>query len=218
MNKLLDVIKAVVQGEPLTSANLLNLTGVEQDAALAGNEIDAAHRLVALVFKARRDANILGKDVVSDTTLLSAVGRARQHQNAATQRLEKAAAEFARMAQDVIKERRAALLAKKLRELRSRLSDLDEVLRKLPKFSAAQPASTKTKTWTAKSILAKARSTGLRITRSRKNNRVSVWNNIGGVTLWEDGSATRADVRADRAIKMTLQQAAAFLFSDERAR
>ena len=98
MSKLLTAIKTVVQGEPLTSTSRLNLAMVEQDAALAGNEIDAAHRVLLLVSKARRDANIVGKDLVSDETLLAVVDRARQHQATATQRLEKAAADFARIA------------------------------------------------------------------------------------------------------------------------
>ena len=92
-----------MQGEPWTSEKLLNLTAVEQDTPLVGNEIDAAQRLLLLVFKARRDANVFGKDLVADTTLLATVQRARNHQEAATQRLEKVAAEFARIAQDVIK-------------------------------------------------------------------------------------------------------------------
>ncbi|MBL9005944.1 MAG: hypothetical protein JNJ46_16950, partial [Myxococcales bacterium] len=58
MKKLLGAIKAAMQGEPWTSEKLLNLTAVEQDTALVGNEIDAAQRLLLLVFKARRDANV----------------------------------------------------------------------------------------------------------------------------------------------------------------
>ena len=80
MKKLLGAIKAAVQGEPWTSEKLLNPTAVEQDVALVGNEIDAAHRLLPLVFKARRDANVFGKDLVADTTLLATVQRARNHQ------------------------------------------------------------------------------------------------------------------------------------------
>ena len=214
MSKLLEAIKAAVQGEPLTSASLLSLAGVEQDTALAGSEIDAAHRLLTLVVKARRDANVLGKDLVADSTLLATIQRARTHKDAATQRLETAAVEFARMAQDVSKERRAWALAKKLNEMRGRLSDLDVLLRKLPIRQPTHPEPVKMKRWTAKAILAKARGAGLRITKDR--NVTTVWNRIGGVTLWEDGSATRADVRADLAIKMTLRQAAEFLFPDER--
>lgn len=216
MSKLLTAIKTVVQGEPLTSTNRMNLAMVEQDAALAGNEIDAAHRVLLLVSKARRDANIVGKDLVSNETLLAAVVRARQHQAAATQRLEKAAAEFARIAQDVINERRAVLLASKLKELRGRLAELADVLRKLPKLDTAQPIAARTKRWTVKLILAKAHTAGLRVSKSRKDGHVTVWNRVGGITFWEDGSATRADVSADLAIRMTLRQAAEFLFPDER--
>ena len=216
MKKLLGAIKAAVQGEPWTNAKVLSLTAVEQDAALAGSEIDAAHRLLTLVFKARRDANVLGKDLVADTALLTTIQRARIHKDAATRRLEKAAAEFAAMAQEVLKDRRAWALAKKLSELRGRLSDLDAVLRKLPVRQPAKPEPAKTKRWTVKAIVAKARAGGLRIAKSRKGNDITIWNQVGGITLWEDGSATRADVRADLAIKMTLRQAAEFLFPDER--
>lgn len=216
MKKLLGAIKAAVQGEPWTNAKVLNLTAVEQDAALAGSEIDAAHRLLMLVFKARHDANVLGKDLVADSALLATIQRARKHKDAAMQRLEKAAAEFAGMAQDMLKERRAWALAKKLNELRGRLSDLDAMLRKLPIRQTTQPEPAKTKRWTAKAIVAKARAAGLRIAKSHKGNDITIWNRIGGITLWEDGSATRADVRADLAIKMTLRQAAEFLFPDER--
>ncbi|TXH25003.1 MAG: hypothetical protein E6Q99_06290 [Elusimicrobia bacterium] len=216
MKKLLGAIKAAVQGEPWTNAKVLNLTAVEQDAALAGSEIDAAHRLLMLVFKARHDANVLGKDLVADSELLATIQRARKHKDAAMQRLEKAAAEFAGMAQDMLKERRAWALAKKLNELRGRLSDLDATLRKLPIRQTTQPEPAKTKRWTAKAIVAKARAAGLRIAKSRKGNDITVWNHIGGITLWENGSATRADVRADLATKMTLRQAAEFLFPDER--
>jgi hypothetical protein len=216
MSKLLTAIKTVVQGEPLTSTNRMNLAMVEQDAVLAGNEIDAAHRVLLLVSKARRDANIVGKDLVSNETLLATVVRARQHQATATQRLEKAAAEFARIAQDVINERRAVLLASKLKELRSRLAELADVLRKLPKLDTGQPIAARTKRWTVKSILAKAHAGGLRISKGRKDGHVTVWNRVGGITFWEDGSATRADVSADLAIRMTLRQAAEFLFPDER--
>ena len=219
MKKLLGAIKAAVQGEPWTSEKLLNLTAVEQDAALVGNEIDAAHRLLLLVFKARRDANVFGKDLVADTTLLATVQRARNHQEAAVQRLEKVADEFARIAQDVIKERRAVLLAQKLKELRSRLSELNELFRKLPirqpVEQPTQPVLVKMKRWTAKAILAKARTAGLRVTKGSKYGDITIWNQVGGITLWEDGSATRADVRADLAVKMTLRQAAEFLFPDE---
>lgn len=216
MKKLLGAIKAAVQGEPWTNAKVLSLTAVEQDAALAGSEIDAAHRLLMLVFKARRDANVLGKDLVADSALLTTIQRARTHKDAATRRLEKAAAEFAAMAQEVLKDRRAWALAKKLNELRGRLSDLDAVLRKLPVRQPAKPEPAKTKRWTAKAIVAKARAGGLRIAKSRKGHDITIWNHVGGITLWEDGSATRADVRADLAIKMTLRQAAEFLFPDER--
>ena len=82
------------------------------------------------------------------------------------QRLEKVADEFARIAQDVIKERRAVLLAQKLKELRSRLSELNELFRKLPirqpVEQPTQPVLVKMKRWTAKAILAKARTAGLR--------------------------------------------------------
>jgi hypothetical protein len=216
MKKLLGAIKAAVQGEPWTNAKVLSLTAVEQDAALAGSEIDAAHRLLMLVFKARRDANVLGRDLVADSALLTTIQRARAHKDAATRRLERAAAEFAAMAQEVLKDRRAWALAKKINELRGRLSDLDAVLRKLPVRQPAKPEPAKTKRWTAKAIVAKAREGGLRIAKSRKGNDITIWNHVGGITLWEDGSATRADVRADLAIKMTLRQAAEFLFPDER--
>lgn len=215
-NKLLTAIKSAVQGEPLTSTNRMNLAMVEQDAALAGSEIDAAHRVLMLVIKARHDANIVGKDLVSNETLLAAVARARQHQSAAAQRLEKAAAEFARIAQDVLNERRAVLLAKKLKELRSRLADLADVLRRLPKLDTGQPTAAKAKRWTVKLILAKAQAAGLRITENRKDGHVTVWNRVGGITFWEDGSATRADVSADLAIRMTVREAAEFLFPEER--
>lgn len=74
----------------------------------------------------------------------------------------------------------------------------------------------KSKRWTAKAILAKARAAGLRVTNGSKYGDITIWNRIGGITLWEDGSATRADVSADLAIRMTLRQAAEFLFPDER--
>ena len=106
MKKLLGAIKAAVQGEPWTNAKVLNLTAVEQDAALAGSEIDAAHRLLMLVFKARHDANVLGKDLVADSALLATIQRARKHKDAAMQQLEKTAAKFAGMAQNMLKERR----------------------------------------------------------------------------------------------------------------
>ena len=219
MKKLLGAIKAAVQGEPWTSAKLLKLTAVEQDAALAGSEIDAAHRLLMLVFKARHDANMFGKDLVADTTLIATVQRARNHQEAAAQRLEKVAAEFSRIAQDVIKERRAVLLAKKLKEIRRRLSELHDLFRKVPIRQPiqqpTQPVLAKMKRWTAKAILAKARTAGLRVTKGSKYGDITIWNQVGGITLWEDGSATRADVRADLAVKMTLRQAAEFLFPDE---
>ena len=53
------------------------------------------------------------------------------------------------------------------------------------------------------------------MTKGNKYGDITIWNQVGGITLWEDGSATRADVRADLAIKMTLRQAAEFLFPDE---
>lgn len=215
MNKVLSAIKAAVQGEPWASANLLNLTVVEQDVALAGNEIDAAHRLVTLVLKARHDANVFGKDLVAGTVLLAAVERARQHQRAATQRLEKVARDFAAIAKDVAKERRSEGLVRRLKELRTRLAELDEVCRKLPSFKEERPKKTE-KRWTVKAILKKAREQGLRITKSQKDGHFAVWlAQGGGMNLWPDGSATRADIPAERAPKVSLQIAAAFLFRDE---
>lgn len=218
MRKLLSAIKeAVSKPGTLDDETMLSLTQAGQDAALAGNELDAAHRLVALVVKARRDANIIGKDTISDSTLAAAVERARAHHKTATQRLEKAAADFAAIASAAIKDRRGELLVLKLREGQRRLSELSQLLGKLPGAKSPKDSPSK-KRWTIKAILSKARATGLRITKSRKDRHFAVWNQIGGINLWEDGTATRADVPADVAIKMTLRQAAEFLFPDERAR
>lgn len=219
MKKLLAAIKgAVKKPESLSDANLLSLTLMGQDAALAGNEIDAAHRLVTLVVQARRDANIIGKDTIADSALVAALERARQHQRTATTRLEKAAADFAAIAPTVLKERRGELLARKLQDCQRQLAELEQVLQRLPTSKPKGAPSAKQKRWTIKAILAKARASGLRITKSRKANHFAVWNRIGGINLWEDGTATRADVDADVAIKMTLRQAAEFLFPDERSR
>jgi hypothetical protein len=216
MNKLLSAIKAAVQGEPWASANLLNLTVVEQDVALAGNEIDAAHRLVTLVLKARHDANVFGKDLVEGTVLLAAVERARQHQDTATQRLEKAARDFAAFASDVAKDRRGERVVSRLKELHARLKELDEVLRKLPSFQVDSPKKAE-KRWTIKSILKKAREHGLRISKSQKDGHFAVHRAQGsGMHLWPDGSATRTDIPAERALKVSLHVAAGFLFPDER--
>lgn len=216
MKQILSVIKeAVRRPEVLSDATLLALTQAGQDAALAGHELDASNRLLALVMKARRDANLTGKDTIADSALNAAIARARTHYKTATQRLEKAAADFAPIASSVIKDRRGELLALKLRECRGRLSEVGRLLDKLQPPKPAKQAAP-TKRWTIKSILAKARSSGLRITKSRKDNHFAVWNKIGGINLWENGTATRADVPADVAIKMTLRQAAEFLFPDER--
>ena len=219
MKKLLSALKeAVSKPGMLDDETMLSLTQAGQDAALAGHELDAAHRLVALVIKARRDANIIGKDTISDSTLGAAVQRAKAHHKTATDRLEKAAADFAVIAPVAIKDRRGELLVLKLREGQRRLAELNQFLDKLPGAKPKPQASPSKKRWTIKAILAKARATGLRITKSRKDNHFAVWSQIGGINLWEDGTATRADVRADVAIKMTLRQAAEFLFPDERAR
>lgn len=219
MKKLLSALKAAVSKPGmLDDETMLSLTQAGQDAALAGHELDAAHRLVALVIKARRDANIIGKDTISDSTLGAAVERAKAHHKTATHRLEKAAADFAVIAPVAIKDRRGELLVLKLREGQRRLAELNQFLDKEPGAKPKPQASPSKKRWTIKAILAKARATGLRITKSRKDNHFAVWNQIGGINLWEDGTATRADVRADVAIKMTLRQAAEFLFPDERAR
>lgn len=219
MKKLLSAIKdAVSRPGTLDDETMLSLTQAGQDAALAGHELDAAHRLVALVLKARRDANIHGKDTISDSTLAAAVERAKAHHKTATQRLEKAAADFRVIASVAIKDRRGELLVLKLREGQRRLSELSQLLDKLPAFKAKTETAPSKKRWTVEAILAKARATGLRISKSRKDNHFVVWNRIGGINLWEDGTATRADVSADVAIKMTLRQAAEFLFPDERAR
>lgn len=218
MKKLFSAIKdAVRRPEALSDATLLALTQAGQDAALAGHELDAANRLLSLVVKARRDANLTGKDTIADSALSAAIARARTHHKTATQRLEKAAADFAPIASTAIKDRRGELLAMKLRECRGRLSEVGQLLEKIQPPKPARPAAPK-KRWTIKSILAKARTSGLRITKSRKDNHFAVWNKIGGINLWEDGTATRADVSADVAIKMTLRQAAEFLFSDARSR
>ena len=217
MKKLLSTLRdAVSRPQNLDDATLLILTQAAQDAALAGNEIDAAHRLVTLVVKARRDANVFGKDTIADATLSAALDRARTHQKMATQRLEKAAADFATIASIAVKDRRGELLVQKLRDGQSRLSELSQLLEKQP---VAKPKTEqKKKRWTIKAILAKARASKLRITKSRKDNHFAVWNKVGGINLWEDGTATRADVAPEVAIKMTLRQAAEFLFPDERAR
>ena len=219
MKKLLSVIKdAVGRPQVLSDETLLILTQTGQDAALAGHEIDAAHRLVGLVVKARRDANTFGKDLVADSTLVAALERARAHQKTATQRLEKAAAEFATIASVAVKDRRGELLLQKLRDCQRRLSELGKILDAQPAKKTAGKARQKKKRWTIKAILAKAKADGLRITKSRKNNHFAVWNKVGGINLWEDGTATRADVAPEVAIKMTLWQAAEFLFPDERSR
>ena len=106
MKKLLGAIKAAAQGEPWANAKVLSLTAVEQDAALAGSEIDAAHRLLMLVFKARRDANVLGKDLVADSALLTIIQCARVYKDVVMWWLEKTTTEFTAMAQDVLKNHR----------------------------------------------------------------------------------------------------------------
>ena len=164
-----------------------------QDTALAGHEIDAANRLVALVVKARRDANIFGKDLVADSTLVAGLERARAHQKTATQRLEKAAAEFATIAAVAVKDRRGELLVQKLRDSQRQLSELGKLLDTQPARKTADKAPHKKKRWTIKAILAKAKADGLRITKSRKSKHFAVWNKVGGINLWEDGTATRAD-------------------------
>jgi hypothetical protein len=216
MYKLLSAIGAAVQGEPWSSASLLNITALDQDLALAGNEIAAAHRLVTLVLKARHDANVVGKDLVAGSVLLAAIERARQHQIAARQRLEKAARDFAAIASDVAKDRRSAKLVRRLRELHAQLGELDEVLRKLPSFKADSPRKAG-KRWSIKAILKKAREQGLRISKSQKDGHFAVYRaEGGGMHLWPDGSATRTDIPAERARKVSLQVAAGFLFPDER--
>lgn len=215
MNKLLSAIKAAIQGEPWSSANLLNLTALEQDAALAGNEIDAALRLVTLVLKARRDASVFGKDLVAGTVLLAAVERARQHQGAATQRLAKVARDFAAIASDVAKEQRSEKVVRSLKELHARLNELDAVLLKLPSFKADPPKKAE-KHWSIKAILKKAREQRLRISKSQKDGHFAVYRaEGGGMHLWPDGSATRTDIPAERARKVSLQVAAGFLFPDQ---
>lgn len=219
MKKLLSAIKdAVGRPQILSDETLFILTQAGQDAALAGQEIDAAHRLVALVVKARRDANTFGKDLVADSTLVAALERARVHQKAATQRLEKAAAQFATIAAVAVKDRRGELLVQKLRDSQRRLAELGKILAAQPAKKTGGKAPQKKKRWTIKAILAKAKVAGLRITKSRKDNHFAVWNKVGGINLWENGTATRADVPPEVAIKMTLGQAAHFLFPDERSR
>lgn len=216
MYKLLSAIGAAVQGEPWSSASLLNITALDQDLALTGNEITAAHRLVTLVLKARHDANVVGKDLVAGSVLLAAVERARQHQRAATQRMEKAARDFAAIASDVAKERRSARLVRRLKELHAQLGELDEVLRKLPSFEADSPNKAGRR-WTLKAILKKAREQRLRISKSQKDGHFAVHRpQGGGMHLWPDGTATRTDIPAERARKVSLQVAARFLFPNER--
>ena len=217
MKKILSAIKeAVSPTESMSDATLLVLTQAGQDAALAGHEIDAALRLVGLVAKARRDANIVGKDQVADSTLAAALERASEHQQRASQRLQKAAAVFAVVAPDSMKDRRGSWVVQKLRDGQRRLSELRQLLDQQSAPKSVRQDATKKKRWTLKRILAKARATGLRVTLSHKTNRYAVWNRIGGIELWEDGTATRADVAADLAKKMTLREAAEFLFPDER--
>ncbi len=216
MNKLLSAIKAAIQGEPWSSANLLNLTALEQDAALAGNEMDAALRLVTLVLKARRDASVFGKDLVAGTVLLAAVERARQHQGAATQRLARVVRDFAAIASDVAKDQRGEKVVRSLKELHARLNELEAVLLKLPSFKADPPKKAE-KRWTIRSILKKAREQGLRISKSQKDGHFAVYRAAGGgMHLWPDGSATRTDIPTERARKVSLHIAAGFLFPDER--
>lgn len=215
MKKILSEIReAIRRSEPLSDAVLLPLTQAAQDAALAGHELDAAQRLVTLVAKVRRDANLFGKDTVAPSSLTAAIERARAHQRTAAQRLEKAAADFATIAPSAAKDRRGTLLVSKLRDGQRRLEELGRLLDRMPTPPAEK--STPRKRWTSKAILAKARAAGLRITKSRRDNHVTVWNRIGGITLWEDGTATRADVAPEFAKKMTLREAAEFLFPDER--
>ena len=217
MKKILSAIKeAVSPTEALSDATLLVLTQAGQDAALAGHEIDAALGLVKLVAKARRDANIIGKDQIAAPTLAAALERASEHQQRATQRLQKAAAVFAVIAPAVMKNRRGSWVVQKLRDGQRRLSELRQLLDQQAAPKSVREAAPKKKHWTIKRILAKARATGLRVTLSPKTNRYAVWNRIGGIELWEDGTATRADVAADLAKKMTLREAAEFLFPDER--
>jgi hypothetical protein len=219
MKKLLSAIKgAVRRPEMLSDATLLVLTQAAQDASLAGNEIDAAHRLVGLVVKARRDASVIGKDTIADSALTAAIERARAHQKTATQRLEKAAADFAVIAPVAVKDRRGELLVQKLRDGQRRLAELGQLLVKQPAMKPKRQASKKKKRWTIKTILTKARAAGLRVTKSRKDNHFAVWNRVGGIDLWENGTATRADVSAGLAKKMTLREAAEFLFPNERSR
>jgi hypothetical protein len=198
-----------VQGEPWTNARALNLTAVEQDSALAGAEIDAAQRLIAVVVKARTEANVLGKDLVGESALLTTIQRARTHRDAGRRRLAKAASEFAELTKDVSSDRQGWAIAKNLSALRGRLSDLDSLLERL---NAPEPE--RTKRWTAKAIVQRAQADGLRVVKAR--NDITIWNGKVGITLWEDGSATRADVSADLANRMTLQQAAGFLFRNKR--
>lgn len=217
MKKILSAIKEAIQSPgALSDATLLSLTQAGQDAALAVHEIDAAHRLVGLVVKARQDASVIGKDTIAAPALAEALERANEHQQKATQRLEKAAADFAAIAPAAMKDRRGAWLVQKLRDGQRRLSELRQLLAQQTAPRSARQAVPKKKRWTIKMILAKARATGLRVTQSRKDSHFTVWNRIGGIELWEDGTATRADVSADLAKKMTLREAAEFLFPDER--
>jgi hypothetical protein len=82
----------------------------------------------------------------------------------------------------------------------------------LERLNAPEPE--RTKRWTAKAIVQRAQADGLRVVKAR--NDITIWNGKVGITLWEDGSATRADVSADLANRMTLQQAAGFLFRNKR--
>ena len=213
MKKLLEAIKTAIEGEPWTSELIVRLAAIQQNAALAGAEIEVSQRLVAMVLKARRDANVVGKDLVGDGLLLATIKRAREHRNAAKLRLEKAASEFAAQGEEVVKAKPAWVVARRLNELRGQLSDLDSLLGKMPASHSTERAPQRR--WTVRLIVAKAREKGLRMTKSRMGNVVTIWIRSGGVTLWEDGSATRADVSADLATRMTLAQAADFLFERE---
>ena len=144
--------------------------------------------------------------------------RARAHYKTATQRLEKAAADFAGITAESVQDRRGKITLRTLRDTQKRLTELRQLLEKQPAAKLKSKTAAKKKRWTVQAILAKARATGLRVVKSRKDNHFAVWNKIGGINLWEDGTATRADVSADVAIKMTLRQAAEFLFPDERSR
>lgn len=169
MNKLLSAIKSAVQGEPWSSASLLNITTLDQDLALAGSEIDAAHRLVALVLKARRDANVFGKDLVAGTVLLAVLERARQHQGAARRRLEEVAREFVSLADDTAKEKQSQQLVSRLKALRARLGELDEVLRAFPSSKVDVPDKA-TQRLPSKTRAKRAREQGPRSRKSRKGS------------------------------------------------